>query len=141
LNENAWTCREGQLLQEAVEACQGWGLTFDSVNESLPDWIEEFKTRPRKVGASEYWDDRAVHMPDPNPPLTLAELREMDGEPVWVQPQENNCGIWGFVDKEHGLVRVFGSFERGRTFGICRQFKTYGRTWLAYRRKPEEGTT
>ena len=28
-----WTCREGQLLQEAVEACQSWGLTFDSVNE------------------------------------------------------------------------------------------------------------
>lgn len=58
-----WTCREGQLLQEAVEACQGWGLTFDSVNESLPDWIEEFDTRPRKIGASEYWDDKATQMP------------------------------------------------------------------------------
>ena len=58
-----WTCREGQILQEAVEACQGWGLTFDSVNESLPDWIEEFGTRPRKIGASEYWDDKAARIP------------------------------------------------------------------------------
>ena len=58
-----WTCREGQLLQEAVEACQSWGLTFDSVNESLPDWIEEFGTRPRKIGASEYWDDKAARIP------------------------------------------------------------------------------
>lgn len=58
-----WTCREGQLLQEAVDACRGWGLTFDALNESLPDWIEEFGTQPRKVGASEYWDDKAVQMP------------------------------------------------------------------------------
>ena len=57
-----WTCREGQLLQEAVDACGGCGLEFDAVNESLPEWIEEYGTRPRKVGASEYWDDRAVQM-------------------------------------------------------------------------------
>ena len=58
-----WTCREGDLLQKAVTACEGWGLTFDAVNESLPDWIDEFGTRPRKVGATEYWDDKAVQTP------------------------------------------------------------------------------
>lgn len=57
-----WTCREGELLQEAVDACQEWGLTFDAINESLPDWIAKFGTRPRKVGASEYWDDRAIRL-------------------------------------------------------------------------------
>lgn len=57
-----WTCREGQILQDAIAACEDWGLTFDAVNESLPDWIDAFKTRPRKVGASEYWDDKAVKM-------------------------------------------------------------------------------
>lgn len=55
-----WTCREGQLLQDAVAACERWGLRFDAVNESLPDWIAAFGTRPRKVGATEYWDDKAV---------------------------------------------------------------------------------
>ena len=58
-----WTCREGLLLQAAVQACREWGLTFDAINESLPDWIEAFGTRPRKVGATEYWDDRAVRLP------------------------------------------------------------------------------
>lgn len=76
-----------------------------------------------------------------NEPLTLDELRQMDGEPVWMQPKEKNSGIWGFVDTECGLVRIFGPHERGRTFGICRHFKVYGKTWFAYRRKPEEGTT
>lgn len=55
-----WTCREGPLLQEAVAACESWGLHFDAINESLPSWIAAFKNAPRKVGASEYWDDRAV---------------------------------------------------------------------------------
>ena len=58
-----WTCREGKPLEDAVNACKHWGLTFDAVNESLPDWIEVFGSRPRKVGASEYWDDKAVRMP------------------------------------------------------------------------------
>lgn len=57
-----WTCREGQLLQEAVAACESWGLRFDAINESLPSWIAAFNNAPRKVGASEYWDDRAVPM-------------------------------------------------------------------------------
>ena len=48
-----WTCREDQLLLDAIAACEGWGLAFDSINESLPDWIEAFGTQPRKVGASE----------------------------------------------------------------------------------------
>lgn len=57
-----WTCREGQRLQEAVAACESWGLHFDAINESLPSWIVAFNNAPRKVGASEYWDDRAVPM-------------------------------------------------------------------------------
>lgn len=74
-----WTCREGQSLLEAVSACEGWGLTFDSINESLPDWIEAFGTRLRKVGATEYWDDRGVRMPA-EPPLKLI--------PEWFQGVE-----------------------------------------------------
>lgn len=59
-----WTCREGELLRQALDACAQWGLHFDAVNESLPSWIAAFGTRPRKVGASEYWDDRAVVVRD-----------------------------------------------------------------------------
>lgn len=55
-----WTCREGRSLERAVAACAGWGLTFDAVNENLPEWRKAYRTDPRKVGANEYWDDRNV---------------------------------------------------------------------------------
>lgn len=29
-----WTCREGDMLQQALDACKGWGLEFDAVNQS-----------------------------------------------------------------------------------------------------------
>ena len=58
-----WTCREGDMLQQALDACKGWGLEFDAVNESLPEWRERYGNDPRKIGASEYWDDRARSMP------------------------------------------------------------------------------
>lgn len=57
-----WTCREGKVLEDAVNACKEWGLEFDAVNESLPSWIEEWGASPRKVAASEYWDDLAIRM-------------------------------------------------------------------------------
>lgn len=57
------TCREGEYLEQAVAACAEVGLHFDSVNESLPEWIEYFGNKPRKVGADEYWDDKAVRKP------------------------------------------------------------------------------
>lgn len=57
-----WTCREGELLKAAIDACQGWGLKFDAVNENAPHRIEQFGNDCRKIGADEYWDDRAVYM-------------------------------------------------------------------------------
>ena len=55
-----WTCREGADLELAISACKGWGLTFDAVNENLPEWKEAWGNDTRKIGATEYWDDKAV---------------------------------------------------------------------------------
>ena len=91
-----WTVREGPLLQEAVDACKRWGLTFDAVNESLPDWIEAYGNRPRKVGASEYWDDRAIQIPAPC----------TKGKWIYISdwPQCSRCGASAEVDRyEHDL--------------------------------------
>lgn len=59
-----WTCREGKLLKDALDACEREGLRFDAVNDSPEDWKRIWGTSPRKVGATEYWDDRAVNTKD-----------------------------------------------------------------------------
>lgn len=59
-----WTCREGELLDAALAACEFEGLHFDAVNDSTEDWKRMWGTSPRKIGATEYWDDRAVNPKD-----------------------------------------------------------------------------
>lgn len=55
-----WTCREGDLLTQAIKWCYERGIVFDSINESLPEEIGKWGTRPRKIAATEYWDDKSV---------------------------------------------------------------------------------
>ena len=52
-----WTCREGQMLDDAVTWCKDHGLEFDAVNANLPERIAEYGTDPRKIGADYYCDD------------------------------------------------------------------------------------
>ena len=103
-----WTCREDQLLLDAVVACEGWGLTFDAVNESLPDWIEAFKTQPRKVGATEYWDDKSVLMPAHKDTLSPADLNVGLTRKYIVRKSDTGGEVEGcFVlrpDKDHAAV-------------------------------------
>lgn len=55
-----WTCRTGELLDNAVSWCAEHGLFFEAINDNLPETIAHFGDSPRKVSATEYWDDRAV---------------------------------------------------------------------------------
>lgn len=56
------TLREGQLLAEALAACEKKGLRFDAVNDNLPEEVAKWGNNPRKIAADEYWDDRAVQL-------------------------------------------------------------------------------
>lgn len=65
-----WTCREGKLLEEAVERCKEEGLEFDSVNENSPSqlkYMEEQKKKGdvlalHKIFADFYADDRSMNL-------------------------------------------------------------------------------
>ena len=57
-----WTCRTGLRLEEAVTACEEVGIHFSATNENLGVRIVAYCNDPRKVGADEYWDDRAVNV-------------------------------------------------------------------------------
>ena len=64
-----------------------------------------------------------------NEPLTLDELRKMDGEPVWVQsPGVPEYGRWAIVEGVgENCLFLHDDFT-------CHD---YGKTWLAYRHKKE----
>ena len=52
-----WSCREGQLLQEAVDYCAARGLEFYAVNSNFPEENAEI-VRARKLEADLFIDDR-----------------------------------------------------------------------------------
>ena len=86
------------------------------------------------------------HMPtltQPNEPLTLEELREMNGEPVWVKRLKglSVCDTdWAVVefrlepDVKHYEIRVWWP---GSEYEDTPSEDDYGKTWIAYRRPPE----
>ena len=73
----------------------------------------------------------------PNEPLSTEQLREMDGEPVWVKCLKPNKYIdppvrWRILEKS--IMGTFGVWD-----GECGLIeRDYGTDWIAYRRPKEE---
>jgi len=74
------------------------------------------------------WNRRAE--PENNP-LTLEELRQMDGEPVWVDTINRSDPYHGYC-----VIDDNAAWMPGVEYWAWR-FSDYGKTWLAYRTKPE----
>ena len=76
--------------------------------------------------------DNAPEFNPPNEPLTLEQLREMDGEPVWVEFEDGSGGLWGIVH-----ITIFAQivFANGLHCTIGERY--YGKSYKAYRRPPE----
>lgn len=75
------------------------------------------------------------------PPLTLDELRQMDGEPVWVK-EANEWAIVQAVDDDDGNITPFvhGTFGREKCWSSF-TWKVSERKLHCYRHKPKEVTT
>ena len=72
-----------------------------------------------------------------NEALTIEQLREMDGEPVWIKRLKglSVCDTgWAVVDVCPNQIRVWWP---GSEVGDKPSEKDYGKTWIAYRRPPE----
>ena len=109
--------------------------------QTMLDLIIEAKRIDPEIGSfaewlAEYLVERLPTLTPPNEPLTLEQLREMDGEPVWVKclkpsqytdPPER----WRILEKS--ITGHFGVWN-----GDCALIeRNYGTDWLAYRRPPE----
>lgn len=87
---------------------------------------------------------RAQQEQDHNAPLTLDELRQMEGEPVWTvgvsYTKDGTFSMWDIIESvdENG-VQFGRSCENPEWWNYGRKTldgKLFG--WLAYRRKPKE---
>lgn len=79
------------------------------------------------------WSERLSKIPEPGP-LTLEELRQMEGEPVWIVADHYRtyCDVVRIIGRDKG--DAFVSFKiNGRL-----QESGHGKTWNAYRHKPKE---
>ncbi len=53
-----WTCRAGKPLDDATKWCHEQGLTFDAINDNLPEIVELYGNNSRKITCDIYIDDR-----------------------------------------------------------------------------------
>ena len=68
----------------------------------------------------------------PNEPLTIEQLREMNGEPVWVvlaNEKWSRLNGWYLVHHGNAYLALVDDWELDA--------KEYGVEWIAYRRPPE----
>lgn len=81
--------------------------------------------------------EKAPTLTPQNERLAIEELREMDGEPVWIKRLKglSVCDTgWAVVDVCPNQIRVWWF---GSEVGDEPSEKDYGETWIAYRRPPE----
>lgn len=157
LNQAMWEITRAPTLTQPNE--------WVSVEERLPEEKQRVIVRCERVGTSVGWilwsnwmtdigpgagkvthwmelpappgKDNNVPTKAQNEPLTLDELREMDGEPVYVVPKDKpaHCGGWCGVTvwkcDRYSYVSLLRDADSG--WG----FEKYGKTWNAYRRPPE----
>ena len=55
-----WTCRARDALEKAVAWCAEQELSFDAINNNLPEIVEKYGNNSRKITCDYYIDDKAL---------------------------------------------------------------------------------
>lgn len=111
--------------------------------EKSADWVAKDRVDSSSLRASQhgrYADalDMAISaLSPPNEPLTIEQLREMDGEPVWIVEQPD-WGHWELsADAEDYLANRDQDFYGLKHDDPAGRYGLHVLGWLAYRRPPE----
>lgn len=111
--------------------------------DALKRWCEKIidqACHPATVQIGEVFLDKVRSIPTlspPNEPLTIEQLREMDGEPVWIVEQPD-WGHWELsADAEDYLANRDQDFYGLKHDDPAGRYGLHVLGWLAYRRPPE----
>jgi hypothetical protein len=105
---------------------EGWGdcpLCTDDAESTMGGML--FDTAEEAISA----------LSPPNKPLTLEELREMDGEPAWWDDGDGSC--WGIISVDSAGMWGGIPFFRGRWKEVNFEYNIEDRKMKIYRRPPE----
>lgn len=99
-----------------------------------PTPVSEFESGFNDGLNQAMWEiTQAPTLTQPNEPLTLEELREMDGEPVWVEDVKH----WALIDIEKGGQWDGVPFAVWAENGVKFTYNVESRDLHCYRRPPE----
>lgn len=97
--------------------------------------MEELHDSKSELNAAIAGQETVTNRNGLNEPLTLEQLRQMDGEPAWFVSMRDGFASWGIVRvvemSKAWFIAVAGA---ERAFG---DIDGYGKTWMAYRKKLE----
>lgn len=117
----------------------------------IDEWLDSVGTVMVGKGLSSYGEligciEDAPTLTPQNDPLTIEELREMDGEPVYIISEFYHISEWNIPNGIGEIVIAYDvpcagmkevipsiKFIDGKELAV----EKYGSSWLAYRRPPE----
>ena len=117
----------------------------------IDEWLDSVGTVMVGKGLSSYGEligciEDAPTLTPQNDPLTIEELREMDGEPVYIISEFYHISEWNIQNGIGEIVIAYDvpcagmkevipsiKFIDGKELAV----EKYGSSWVAYRRPPE----
>lgn len=132
----AYTTDENIGLIEFDEDCGEFGFSKEYYQDGAyldsewtkADWITHWMPLSEPPGK-----DNNVPTKAPNEPLSLEQLREMDGEPVWIEDVKH----WALIDIEKGGQWDGMPFAVWAENGVKFTYNVESRDLHCYRRPPE----
>ena len=126
--------------EEAIEYWEQFNAEIDDLYDACSDADRDVLVKQREIVEYTISAPRQQEtVANRNEPLTLEELREMDGEPVWCEIYiKGQSSFYGIVHGENVTGFIPGD-DKPANLAIT-NVGAYGLAWLAYRQKPEEGT-
>lgn len=113
---------EREKLVELLDGC-----VYENVE--LDDGYVGYEVNNEQI--ADYLIAHGVTVQEPQEPITLKELRQMEGEPVFLVIENLDVQRWAILDFS-GDERT--SFQNGLRLSN----EVYGKTWICYRHKPKE---
>ena len=122
----------------------------EPITEIFPDYAElSMETKIAIRMYAQYWKATLENAPTFQPakngnPLTLEELKQMAGQPVWVEvidhkmfaDKDDDFDGWGLV--RSSWVRLWDE-SRADIVHVDYDFEEYGKTWRAYSKPVKHG--